>query len=61
MLEIVPISAFSDNYIWLVHDPDSRETIVSISPWTCFGSGSLTVGMAFAARGIAVFFTAVGF
>jgi hydroxyacylglutathione hydrolase len=28
MLEIVPIPAFSDNYIWLVHDPDSGETAV---------------------------------
>ena len=25
-LEIVPVPAFSDNYIWLVHDPDSGET-----------------------------------
>ena len=28
MLEIVPVSAFSDNYIWMVHDPDSGETAV---------------------------------
>ncbi|HEY8592149.1 MAG TPA: hydroxyacylglutathione hydrolase [Sphingomicrobium sp.] len=28
MLEIVPVSAFSDNYIWLVHDSDSGETAV---------------------------------
>ena len=28
MLEIVPVPAFSDNYIWLVHDPVSRETAV---------------------------------
>jgi hydroxyacylglutathione hydrolase len=28
MLEIVPVPAFSDNYIWLVHDPDSGETAV---------------------------------
>lgn len=27
-LEIVRIRALSDNYIWLVHDPDSGETIV---------------------------------
>jgi len=27
-LEIVRIPAFSDNYIWLVHDPDSQETMV---------------------------------
>jgi len=27
-LEIVPVPAFSDNYIWLVHDPDSGETAV---------------------------------
>ncbi|MBS0478809.1 MAG: hydroxyacylglutathione hydrolase [Proteobacteria bacterium] len=27
-LEIVRIPAFSDNYIWLVHDRDSRETMV---------------------------------
>ncbi|MBY0520967.1 MAG: hydroxyacylglutathione hydrolase [Sphingomonas sp.] len=27
-LEIVRIPALSDNYIWLVHDPDSRETMV---------------------------------
>ncbi|MBN8813904.1 MAG: hydroxyacylglutathione hydrolase [Sphingomonas sp.] len=27
-LEIVRIPAFSDNYIWLVHDPDSQKTIV---------------------------------
>lgn len=28
MLEIVPIPAFTDNYIWLVHDGDSGETAV---------------------------------
>ena len=28
MLEIVPVAAFSDNYIWLVHDPASGETAV---------------------------------
>ena len=28
MLEIVAVPAFSDNYIWLVHDPDSGETAV---------------------------------
>lgn len=28
MLEIVPVSAFSDNYIWLVHDDASGETAV---------------------------------
>ena len=28
MIEIVPVAAFSDNYIWLVHDPDSNETAV---------------------------------
>jgi hydroxyacylglutathione hydrolase len=28
MLEIVPVPAFSDNYIWLVHDTDSGETAV---------------------------------
>ena len=28
MLEIVPVPAFSDNYIWLVHDADSGETAV---------------------------------
>ena len=27
-LEIVPVPAFNDNYIWLVHDPDSGETAV---------------------------------
>jgi len=27
-LEIVPVPAFADNYIWLVHDPDSGETAV---------------------------------
>ena len=27
-LEIVAVPAFSDNYIWLVHDPASRETAV---------------------------------
>jgi hydroxyacylglutathione hydrolase len=27
-LEIVPVPAFSDNYIWLVYDPDSGETAV---------------------------------
>jgi len=27
-LEIIRIPAFSDNYIWLVHDPDSGETMV---------------------------------
>ena len=28
MLEIVPVPAFTDNYIWVVHDPDSGETAV---------------------------------
>ena len=28
MLEIVPVRAFTDNYIWLVHDPASGETAV---------------------------------
>jgi hydroxyacylglutathione hydrolase len=28
MLEIVPVPAFSDNYIWLVHDHESGETAV---------------------------------
>jgi hydroxyacylglutathione hydrolase len=28
MLDIVPVPAFADNYIWLVHDPDSGETAV---------------------------------
>ena len=28
MLEIAPVPAFTDNYIWLVHDPDSGETAV---------------------------------
>ena len=27
-LEIVPVPALADNYIWLVHDPDSGETAV---------------------------------
>ena len=28
MLDIVPVRAFSDNYIWLAHDADSGETAV---------------------------------
>lgn len=28
MLEVVPVPAFSDNYLWLVHDRDSGETAV---------------------------------
>lgn len=28
MLEVVPVPAFTDNYIWLVHDADSSETAV---------------------------------
>jgi hydroxyacylglutathione hydrolase len=28
MLEIVPVPAFSDNYIWLIHDRESGETAV---------------------------------
>jgi hydroxyacylglutathione hydrolase len=28
MLNIVPISAFSDNYIWLLYDENSREAFV---------------------------------
>ncbi len=28
MLEIVPVPAFADNYLWLVHDSESRETAV---------------------------------
>lgn len=27
-MEIVPVRAFADNYLWLVHDPDSGETAV---------------------------------
>ncbi len=27
-MEIVPVAAFTDNYIWLVHDPESDETAV---------------------------------
>lgn len=26
-VEIVPIAALSDNYVWLMHDPDSGETV----------------------------------
>ncbi|HZG46682.1 MAG TPA: MBL fold metallo-hydrolase, partial [Allosphingosinicella sp.] len=28
MLEIVRIPVLSDNYVWLMHDPASRETVV---------------------------------
>ena len=28
MLEIVPVPAFNDNYLWLVHDKGSGETAV---------------------------------
>jgi hydroxyacylglutathione hydrolase len=28
MLEIVAVPAFADNYLWLIHDPDSGETAV---------------------------------
>ncbi len=28
MLTIQPVAAFTDNYIWLLHDPDSREAYV---------------------------------
>jgi hydroxyacylglutathione hydrolase len=28
MLEVVPVPAFSDNYLWLVHDDESGETAV---------------------------------
>src|SRR5690606_24105944 len=28
MLEIIRIPVLSDNYVWLVHDPDSGETMV---------------------------------
>jgi hydroxyacylglutathione hydrolase len=27
MLEIVPVPVLRDNYVWLVHDPDSAETV----------------------------------
>ncbi|MEA3062321.1 MAG: hydroxyacylglutathione hydrolase [Sphingomonadales bacterium] len=27
MLEIVPVPVLSDNYVWLVHDPESGETV----------------------------------
>jgi hydroxyacylglutathione hydrolase len=27
MLEIVPVPVLNDNYVWLVHDPASRETV----------------------------------
>ena len=26
MLDVIPVPAFNDNYIWLVHDPDTGET-----------------------------------
>ncbi len=41
MLEIVPVPAFSDNYIWLVHDPVSDETAV-VDP----GDGAATMAAA---------------
>ncbi len=28
MLQVVPVPAFSDNYLWLVHDDESGETAV---------------------------------
>ena len=28
MIQVVPVPAFTDNYIWLVHDEDSGETAV---------------------------------
>ena len=43
MLEIIAIPAFSDNYLWLIHDPDSGETAV-VDP------GDATPVMAEAAR-----------
>jgi hydroxyacylglutathione hydrolase len=27
MLEIIPVPVLNDNYVWLVHDPDSGETV----------------------------------
>ncbi len=41
MLEIVPVPAFSDNYIWLVHDPASNQTAV-VDP----GDGAATLAAA---------------
>ena len=28
MLQVVPVPAFADNYLWLVHDDESGETAV---------------------------------
>ncbi len=41
MLDIVAVSAFSDNYIWLVHDPASNQTAV-VDP----GDGAATLAAA---------------
>ena len=27
MLDIVPVPVLRDNYVWLVHDPESAETV----------------------------------
>ncbi len=40
-LEIVPVPAFADNYIWLVHDPKSNQTAV-VDP----GDGAATLAAA---------------
>ena len=39
MLEIVAVPAFADNYIWLVHDPDSGETALpEVRTAVCMGA-----------------------
>jgi len=32
MLEVSPVRAFSDNYIWLIHAPAAREEVVVVDP-----------------------------
>ena len=44
-LQVVAVPAFADNYLWLVHDPDSQETVV-VDP----GDGAAVLAEA-AARG----------
>ncbi|HEY8537868.1 MAG TPA: MBL fold metallo-hydrolase, partial [Steroidobacteraceae bacterium] len=32
MLEVTPVRAFADNYIWLIHSPRDRRKVVAVDP-----------------------------
>ena len=32
MLQVTPVRAFSDNYIWLIHSPRDASRVVAVDP-----------------------------